>query len=88
MHEADRVRHLRDDNFKIADVTLTGFTAAGRNKTKSCGTFSTNAMFMGSCEVFGATMAINGQQHAEMPTKQSAAHAAPRADASRSRGLA
>lgn len=74
-------------NFKITNETLTGFTVTGSNKTKSCGTFSTNATFMGSCDVFGGTVTINGQHYADVFTKQSAAPAVPETSAILGLGL-
>ena len=47
--------------FKISDLTQTGFNVAGKNKTKSCGTFSAGLTFQGSCSVFGGSVKIDGQ---------------------------
>jgi hypothetical protein len=69
--------------FKITDETKTGFTATGKNKTKSCGTFSVMPSFEGSCSVFGGTVTIHGIQLSDTFTKENAesvARAAPPAD--------
>ena len=69
--------------FKITDETKTGFTATGKNPTKSCGTFSVMPTFMGSCDVFGGTVTIHGIQLSDTFTKKtqaSIAHNAPTGD--------
>jgi hypothetical protein len=57
-------------SFGITDLTKTGFTVTGKNKTKSCGKFSAGLTFMGSCSVFGGTVNIGGQQLSDVFTKQ------------------
>jgi hypothetical protein len=59
--------------FKITDLTQTGFVVTGKNKTKSCGTFSATLMFEGSCSVFGGTVDIGGQMLSDVFTKQAEA---------------
>ena len=59
--------------FKITNLTKTGFTVTGKNKTKSCGTFSATPTFMGSCSVFGGMVDIGGQMLSDVFTKQAAA---------------
>ena len=56
--------------FKITNLTQTGFTVTGKDKVKSCGTFTANLMFEGSCSVFGGTVTVNGQQLSDVFTKQ------------------
>ena len=46
--------------FVISNETTTGFTVTGKNKTKSCGTFTAMPQFEGSCAVFGGTVTVNG----------------------------
>lgn len=60
-------------SFKITNETKTGFTATGKNKTKSCGTFSVMPTFMGSCSVFGGTVTIHGIQLSDVFTKSAPA---------------
>jgi len=55
--------------FKITDLTQTGFTATGKNKTKSCGTFSAGLTFMGSCSVFGGSVVIDGEKLSDTFTR-------------------
>jgi hypothetical protein len=65
-------------SFKVTDETKTGFTVNGKNKTKSCGTFSASPTFMGSCSVFGGSVTIKGQTYSDTFTKQSPErHAVP-----------
>ncbi len=59
--------------FTISDETKTGFNVKGKNKTKSCGTFSATLTFMGSCSVFGGTVTIGGQQTSDTFTKENKA---------------
>ena len=58
-------------SFKVTDETMTGFTVNGKNKTKSCGTFTASPTFMGSCSVFGGSVTIKGQTFNDTFTKQS-----------------
>jgi hypothetical protein len=58
--------------FKISGETQTGFNVAGKNKTKSCGTFSASLTFEGSCDVFGGTVTINGEPLSDTFTKEGA----------------
>jgi hypothetical protein len=65
-------------SFKISDETRTGFNVMGRNKTKSCGTFSASLTFIGSCSAFGGSVDINGQKLSDSFTKEGhAAHIRP-----------
>lgn len=79
--------------FKITNLTQTGFTVTGKDKVKSCGTFTANLTFEGSCSVFGGTVVVNGQQFSDTFTKQSGtkqseiAHSAPAAISDLESGL-
>ena len=65
-------------NFKITAETVTGFTVTGKNPTKSCGTFSAQPTFMGSCSVFGGSVTIHGATISDTFTKiPGSVHAAP-----------
>jgi hypothetical protein len=59
--------------FRITGLTQTGFNVAGKNKTKSCGTFTAALTFQGSCSVFGGTVDIGGQKLSDVFTKQAEA---------------
>jgi hypothetical protein len=73
--------------FKVSDLTKTGFTVTGKNKTKSCGTFSAGLTFMGSCSVFGGTVTIDGQNISDTFTKINAAKHTQPADSALTDGL-
>ncbi len=55
--------------FKISGETQTGFTVMGKNKTKSCGTFTAGLTFMGGCTVFGGSVVIGGLTLSDTFTK-------------------
>ncbi len=55
--------------FKISNETKTGFTVMGKNKVKSCGTFTAQLTFMGSCSVFGGSVVVGGYTLSDTFTK-------------------
>lgn len=55
--------------FKISNETKTGFIVTGHNMTKSCGKFTANLTFMGSCSVFGGTITVDKQPYSDTFTK-------------------
>jgi len=74
--------------FKISGETQTGFNVAGKNKTKSCGTFSGSLTFMGSCDVFGGSVVIDGTKYSDTFTKEGAlAHRQPSIPTDLTRGM-
>ena len=62
--------------FTISAETKTGFTVTGKNKTKSCGTFSAMPTFSG-CSEFGGSVTIDGHTISDSFTKQNLARQAP-----------
>ena len=67
--------------FKISNETKTGFDVAGKNKTKSCGTFTASLTVQGSCSVFSGSVVIDGHTLSDTFTKiQNASHPAPASD--------
>jgi hypothetical protein len=77
--------------FKVSDETATGFTVTGKNKTKSCGTFSANLTFgADTCTTFSGTVTIDGGQLSDTFTKiegPMTAHRAPPAQSDMLTGL-
>ena len=65
--------------FKISDETRTGFNVMGRNKTKSCGTFSASLTFIGGCSAFGGSVDIDGQKLSDSFTEEGRAARSQRA---------
>ena len=76
--------------FKVSDETATGFTVTGKNKTKSCGTFTASLTFGATCDTFSGTVAVNGGTLMDTFTKIEGsvpAHRAPPAQSDMMTGL-
>ena len=56
-------------NFRISKETATGFTVMGKNPTKSCGTFTAQLTFQGSCSVFSGSVTLDGRTLSDTFTK-------------------
>ena len=74
--------------FRISKETATGFSVMGKNPTKSCGTFTAQLTFQGSCSVFSGSVTLDGQTLSDTFTKiKGKTHSQPDMSSDLSTGL-